>query len=134
METLHLTQSSRQGRRDFIWSTIQVSSFLAVNNKNVQPSFAIETEPLQLRSNTYQNFVYSNNWIGTALSKTSLEQAATGLLPDFEMGRWPDPILRNTANRISTDYMGSETLRAVAFKLRRTARMNKAVGLAAQQW
>ena len=134
VQTLHLTQDSRQGRRDFIWSTIQASSFVAVNKNNIQPSFAKETEPLQLSRNTYQHFAYSNNWVGTALSTTSLEQAAAGSSPDFEMGRWPDPILRKTANRISTDYMGGNTLKAVAYKLRRTARINKAVGLAAQQW
>ncbi len=72
----------------------------------------------------------------------------------FAMGRWPDPILRRSASKINFGFdshfensgngngngngSGSgntrTSLKVVANKLRRTARVNKAVGLAAQQW
>ena len=50
------------------------------------------------------------------------------------MGRWPDPILRRKANKIEEDMIGSILVKKVAQKLRKTARINMAVGLAAQQW
>ena len=121
-------------RRDFFIksASLQASSFLLVNN-NVQPSYAIADNPST--STLYKNFVYSENWVGTALPKMSLEQAVLmGRSNDFDMGRWPDPILRESANKIQSDMIGSDTLKVVAHKLRRTARVHQAVGLAAQQW
>ncbi len=107
---------------------IRSSSLLFVNDY-VQPSYASSDT-----SNSYRNFVYSADWVGTSLRTLTLKEAAEVPSNDFKMGKWPDPILRETAHRINYNLMGSDALKAVAVKLRRTARKNRAVGLAAQQW
>ncbi len=126
------------GRRDFFIksvSSVQAASFVAINSEALQPSYVLENDEYSKPTTSYQKFIYSENWIGTALPKMSLEQAAVmGRTNDFDMGRWPDPILRESANRINSRMIGSDTLKLVANKLRRTARINQAVGLAAQQW
>lgn len=122
-------------RRDFLFissSTIQ-SSLTLCNNK---PASALPSNSLiDVNSQTLQNYVYNQNWIGTSLSLLSLEMAAsTTIQSDFPMGRWPDPILRRSASKIDQEMMGGVLITSVANKLRRTARINRAVGLAAQQW
>jgi hypothetical protein len=76
-------------------------------------------------------------WSGTNLSLISLEQASSLLNRKdytFIMGRWPDPILRRSASKIHPKWFKSPALLSVAEALRRTAKVNHAVGLTAQQW
>ena len=97
-------------------------------------NFALATSLNPKEGRDLQNYVYSENWIGSSLPILSLEQAASQKENHYEMGRWPDPILRRKANKIEEDMIGSILVKKVAQKLRTTARINMAVGLAAQQW
>ena len=82
-----------------------------------------------------RNFQYGD-WKGTSLTVVSTEDAAAllgsadGTLP---MGLWPDPALRRPASAVPRSLIGAPSLRSVAYALRRTARAEGAVGLAAQQ-
>jgi peptide deformylase len=73
----------------------------------------------------------SGPWTATHLQLLSLEQAAQN--PIWEMGRWPDPILRRPASPVSELFLASPTLNQVCQTLQRVARQEGAVGLAAQQ-
>lgn len=73
----------------------------------------------------------SRPWTATHLQSLSLEQAAQN--PIWEMGRWPDPILRRPASPVSESFLASPTLTQVCQTLQRVARQEEAVGLAAQQ-
>ena len=117
-------------RRDFLFIS---SSLTLCKNK---PASALSSSSLiDVNSLTLQNYVYNHNWVGTSLSLLSLEQAASSTFQsDFPMGRWPDPILRKSASKIDQEMMRGALLTSVANKLRRTARVSRAVGLAAQQW
>ena len=77
-----------------------------------------------------ENFPYNSQWTGTSLNLLSPKQAAEYPNELYEMGRWPDPILRRPATRSN---LNSRNVQNIAMKLRKTARVNKAVGLAAQQ-
>lgn len=75
-------------------------------------------------------FQYSNDWTGTRLPLLSLEDASQ--LSQWEMGRWPDPILRRPSDPIVVP--SSPTMLAQACRLlEETAKRERAVGLAAQQ-
>lgn len=90
-----------------------------------------------------QNYTYSKNWTGTGLSLLSMAKAASiaAACDDessyYVMGKWPDPILRRPAmpckDFAGEYYSKAKDLKQIAFALRRTARRNGAVGLAAQQ-
>jgi peptide deformylase len=95
------------------------------------------TNPVQ-----QQGFPYSSDWTGTRLSRMDLEQSAlipprtpTGSLTpkSWDMGRWPDPILRHSALPVDERWYGTECLQHAAHRLIITARDYGAVGLAAQQ-
>jgi len=84
-----------------------------------------------------------DTWRGTSLRLLSPEQAADGG-NSFVMARWPDPILRRPSSQLQVhveqpslsgkgQVEENSHLRRLAYKLRRTARVNGAVGLAAQQ-
>jgi peptide deformylase len=73
----------------------------------------------------------SRPWTATHLQSLSLEQAAQ--TPVWEMGRWPDPILRRPATPVSESFLASPTLKQVCQTLQTVARQEGAVGLAAQQ-
>lgn len=102
------------------------------------------------------NFVYKSNWKGTTLPLLSFTEASSFPQSSYDMGRWPDPILRRPASAVkvnsastrrnhdandNNDNGNSSTnsaipsisIQKIANKLRRTARINGAVGLAAQQ-
>ena len=90
------------------------------------------------------NFPYRDDWTGSNLKLLSISDAAllatsssagkaTAAITQFEMGRWPDPILRRQATPISRDMLGTEQLKVVGEALRKTAQAEGAVGLAAQQ-
>jgi peptide deformylase len=49
------------------------------------------------------------------------------------MGRWPDPILRRTAQEVDARWLGTSALVRASQMLSRTAQREGAVGLAAQQ-
>jgi peptide deformylase len=121
------TSSKGHGRRrDFLVSSIQG---LVIAQSKEACSFVMDENPLL-------NFPYQENWVGTSLPILSMEQAALiDGRSDFKMGRWPDPILRVSASKIDESLIDNnrEVLQKVANKLRRTARVNQAVGLAAQQ-
>jgi Polypeptide deformylase len=77
-------------------------------------------------------FHYTDDWIGTKLPILSLEESAKRV--HWEMGKWPDPILRTPAALVDMDqYQGTALLHHACDELQRTAIVNGAVGLAAQQ-
>ena len=80
-------------------------------------------------------FQYSSDWTGTALAWIDLEEAARVASPStgWKMGKWPDPMLRRPARNVDHKWFGSPQLKDCCRSLQRTARENKAVGLAAQQ-
>ena len=57
---------------------------------------AIEENIVDQNHLQLQNYVYSQEWQGTALSVLSYQQAASlsrqGTTNEFVMGRWPDPV------------------------------------------
>ena len=87
------------------------------------------------------NFRYRDDWTGSNLRLLSISDAASLVTSSssdhdvlqLEMGRWPDPILRRPANPIPWKMLGTEQLKVVGHALRKTARAEGAVGLAAQQ-
>jgi peptide deformylase len=78
-----------------------------------------------------RDFPYSSDWTGTRLDLMSLETAAKQ--SSWDMGRWPDPILRRSAKPVEEKWYETESLQRVAQLLTKAATDNKAVGLAAQQ-
>ncbi len=122
-------------------STVSGMSIVVAGSQIVAPSpsnsyeYAVSDEDdFNLSSSSLKNFVYGDNWIGTSLSLLSPQEAAAWQKPSYDMGRWPDPILRRPATAIDVSKFGMENMNSVANKLRKTARENGAVGLAAQQW
>ena len=88
------------------------------------------------------NFPYRDDWTGSNLRLLSITDAASlatsssadkTTVTQFEMGRWPDPILRRQAAPISSTFLGTDQLKVVGEALRKTAQAEGAVGLAAQQ-
>ena len=77
------------------------------------------------------NYAYSDSWTGTALPPLDLAQASQA--SSWEMGRWPDPILRRPASPVDPSWFGTDALRQTTKLLKQTCRKAKAVGLAAQQ-
>ena len=82
-------------------------------------------------------FRYSDEWTGTNLPLRSLEEAVTQgetlLRTTWDMGRWPDPILRRPATPVDRRWFGTTTLEQACRLLQQTAQQEGAVGLAAQQ-
>ena len=77
------------------------------------------------------NYPYSDTWTGTALPLLDLTQASSR--DEWNMGRWPDPILRRPASPVDPSWFGTDTLFQATRLLQQTSRQAKAVGLAAQQ-
>lgn len=114
-------------------------------------AWALDTNNIQPK----HPFVYSPEWTGTNLSLLSLEQSvqpehllqkrtadgdsdsssssATTTSTTWQMGRWPDPILRRPASEVDAQWFGTPTLQYACQILQRTAQTEGAVGLAAQQ-
>jgi peptide deformylase len=81
-------------------------------------------------------FYYTDDWVGTKFPIRSLEEAVNNQRSSgcWDMGKWPDPILRTPAADVEMDrYQGSDLLRRACDELRATAIVHGAVGLAAQQ-
>lgn len=68
---------------------------------------------------------------GTNLPLLTLEEAAQQR--EWNMGRWPDPILRHPASPVPAEYFGTKCLETVVRQLKETAVRENAVGLAAEQ-
>ncbi|KAL7560668.1 hypothetical protein ACA910_001350 [Epithemia clementina (nom. ined.)] len=133
----------------------------AVSANEAGPSLAGEafttTPPLPVEPNV--PFVYSPQWTGTRLPWLSLADAVQDdhvvqiqvrrsnknkitskrnnvqeqQVTTWQMARWPDPILRRSADPVPTSWLGTDELQRACQLLKRTARVNGAVGLAAQQ-
>ena len=103
-------------------------------------SFHQNHQPCQAASEPYQGFHYSNDWTGTNLKVLSMSDATNSVniqtsngVPVWTMGRWPDPVLRRSAQTVGSEWMNTNELNQVCELLRNTAMHNSAVGLAAQQ-
>jgi peptide deformylase len=83
------------------------------------------------------SFFYSEKWTGTSLPWLSVEESVALAENDgtdrWTMGRWPDPILRMSADPVPAHLFGTDTLKKACDLLRNTAVAAKAVGLAAEQ-
>ena len=78
-------------------------------------------------------FRYSDKWTGTTLNLMSLEEASSSK-STWEMGRWPDPMLRRPATDVDLkQYINTPELTRVCETLQKVAKQEGAVGLAAQQ-
>lgn len=97
-------------------------------------------EQLQVPPFIQHPFEYSAQWTGTALPRLTLTNAVVGQKQTTEagslrwpMGRWPDPVLRQSSDPVEEAMLGTEILQQACDCLRNTAVAEKAVGLAAQQ-
>lgn len=123
--------TSAISRRHVFQSLIAVTSLLPVLPLTTRAS----------DSTSLQNYVYTNKWKGTGLDLLSSQEAAgiaetlaSSSTTTFTMGKWPDPILRRPASTIKIHTKEeASSAQSIAYALRRTARVNQAVGLAAQQ-
>jgi peptide deformylase len=111
--------------------------------QSVPPSYASSGE----RGNyaVHHPFRYSNYWTGTSLPVMDVSTAVSQAVPiqtsrngsvnkyRWTMGRWPDPILRRSADPVDSSLFGSDVLQQACDILRNTAVEEGAVGLAAQQ-
>lgn len=80
------------------------------------------------------NFYYTESWTGTSLPLLDIQQATqTSNESGWNMGRWPDPILRRPASPVDPRWFGTKTLQKATLLLKQTCRTAQAVGLAAQQ-
>lgn len=127
-------------RRQVLKQLVSTTTF-ALTQLTTSTASAAEVERVsstsQINTNTgysLQNYIYRDDWVGTSLPLLSPSQAVEWTSPSYSMGRWPDIILRRPASTIDVMNFGSDNMQSVAKKLRRTARDNGAVGLAAQQW
>jgi peptide deformylase len=132
-----LTRLSME-RRDAIESLIISSLAATCVLMGASPVEAVDED--MIFPSKLGNYVYSDSWTGTNLKLLSYEQAASlsgdQLSSTYAMGRWPDPILRRAASPLPLEIMkskGENYIPDIANALRRTARKNGAVGLAAQQ-
>jgi len=125
-----------QPRRDIIQFFFGAINSVALITSSPTKAIAAEstTQP------SLQNYFYTDDWQGTSLELLSYQQATalSNNNPTFsyDMGRWPDPILRRPASPIPLETIKDKNVNYVldiANALRRTARKNGAVGLAAQQ-
>ncbi len=120
-------------RRAFLASTLSVALPLIPS-----PSLVLAPEvaaPFQLAhsNNNSPDFVYSDSWTGTHLPRISLTDATSTKTTVWPMGRWPDPVLRQPAEPVSSELFGLAELQQACLLLQNTARHHRAVGLAAQQ-
>jgi len=109
------------GRRDLFEKTL--ASLVLGNILVSLPTFPA--------SATNDPFRYSDDWTATSLPLLNLPKAVEK--ETWDMGRWPDPILRRPAQVVESKYFGTDTLIQACRLLKKTAIDNKAVGLAAQQ-
>lgn len=121
-------------RRDAIQNMFSTLILSQINPIPASASAAASESSINPAS--LQNYMYTNEWRGTSLQLLSPLEAAQTIQSSYEMARWPDPILRRPASAVvmSDMNMNVNYLTSIAQKLKRTARENGAVGLAAQQW
>ena len=146
-------------RRAFIASSA-IGSLVPCFLLAATPQQSLASPSLSL---SLSGFPYSSNWTATSLQIMNLEQAVHQAtkqesvpnnnnnnkdandamaqhtpLPQkevviWDMGRWPDPILRRPAEPVEAHCLGTTILLQACQILQDTARINQAVGLAAQQ-
>jgi peptide deformylase len=92
---------------------------------------ALPASATSARDEELLNYKYSDTWTGTALPLLDLSQASQ--IPNWDMARWPDAILRRPASPVDSSYFGTDSLRRATELLRETSQNAGAVGLAAQQ-
>lgn len=119
--------SSACKRRDFIYHVATCTASLAV----ATPSSA--AAPPTARDEGLLNYAYSDTWTGTALPLMDITKASQVSGSSWDMGRWPDPILRRPATSVNASWFGTTELKKLTQLLQQTCRKADAVGLAAQQ-
>eukprot|EP00550_Attheya_septentrionalis_P011169 CAMPEP_0198305266 /NCGR_PEP_ID=MMETSP1449-20131203/57822_1 /TAXON_ID=420275 /ORGANISM="Attheya septentrionalis, Strain CCMP2084" /LENGTH=339 /DNA_ID=CAMNT_0044007799 /DNA_START=1409 /DNA_END=2428 /DNA_ORIENTATION=+ len=116
-----------------VWNSILFLSAGVPNNR-----VAVATTPVPEDSDAWSSQFQKDpddKWTGTCLPVWSVADAAATMSKNsesdvFAMARWPDPVLRRPASKV-TQF--DQNLVQVARQVERTARQEKAVGLAAQQ-
>lgn len=134
--------SKERGRRHFVTlCSIGLGSTLIS-----LPNASIAEEDFDSRNgiSIKHPYMYTPQWTGSALPWLSLREAVEisitnddGFQPDklprWPMGRWPDPILRRSADDVEDSLFGTVLLKLACKLLQQTAVVEGAVGLAAQQ-
>ena len=119
-------------RRDAFKIIFQSTTLTTVIPKKAES--AIPMKPIKMEQ-TISNKV--TNWEGTSLNLMSPSDAINYLnvqqTDQFPMAKWPDPILRIASFPTPSKILNTPTLHRIGNALRKTARSNQAVGLAAQQ-
>jgi peptide deformylase len=123
-------------RRNFVESTAKTIPFLIS-----LPFPSDADESLQSPPTIIHPFRYSDTWTGTQLNLMTLEEAALSSSSSgknkskqyWDMGRWPDPILRRPATDVDPKYFNTPILLQACDTLTKVAKQEGAVGLAAQQ-
>jgi peptide deformylase len=120
-------------------------TFSTLMFRNVPLSHAVDRNHVKYADAVHHPFRYSNDWTGTSLQVVDISTAVSQAIPiqksrngsvikyRWPMGRWPDPILRLSADPVDKSLFGSNVLRQACDMLRNTAVAEGAVGLAAQQ-
>ncbi|GAX24965.1 hypothetical protein FisN_2Lh241 [Fistulifera solaris] len=124
-------------RRAFLTTTLSVplQSILSPSlSVLLAPEVDNPLESTPLNNNSPVLVDSDSSWIGTNLPRISLTHASTSTtMTVWPMGRWPDPVLRQPAEPVSSEFFGSTELQNACWLLQNTARHYHAVGLAAQQ-
>ena len=142
-----IVENQPQNRGQFLLSVARTTCLLSsttlstLSLRHFPPSYASSlTEDA-----VHHPFRYSNDWTGTNLQVLNISAALSSAIPmeksrngsilkyRWPMGRWPDPILRKSADPVDSSLFGSYVLRQTCDLLRNTAVAEGAVGLAAQQ-
>jgi peptide deformylase len=122
LDDIHaLSSSNKIARRSFLSQAITTSLIAAGSCLSPNLATALNTEVFQ----------YSDTWTGTDLKLLSLPESAQH--SQWDMARWPDPILRRPASPVEAQWYGTDALQRACQLLQQTARREQAVGLAAQQ-
>lgn len=119
-KALPVSNGRHVGRRAYLLQSFALCVGFGASFRN---SWALDTSLL--------NYQYSQDWTGTSLTLLSVEEAAKQ--NQWQMGRWPDPILRRPADPVDQSLFATDTLKIACERLKETAQREGAVGLAAQQ-
>jgi peptide deformylase len=118
---------------------------LLLPNNSLSRSGSVKAATISTEYTVRHPFQYSSAWTGTRLRSLNvstavaqaiaIEASADSKITKYRwpMGRWPDPILRRSADPVDSRLIGTEVLRQACVILRNTAVAEGAIGLAAQQ-
>lgn len=120
----------------FVWPRFTVVSLSTITPRRTFLSQSIAVPALIAQKTVadegnLNSFRYNDEWTGTSLPLLGLDTASKKT--SWDMGRWPDPILRRPASPVDSKWLGTPALKYTCDLLEKTARENEAVGLAAQQ-